>query len=115
MNFEIDIDGLSDQRKSMLLAKVRGWEVQTWPNETMVSIRVPPNRKEIFDLYDSDNMAAAWQIHLWALNENAIRGEYAKWWLFGRRRPWMEVHVQRLLLDKILELAIEVGLVESPT
>jgi hypothetical protein len=62
-------------------------------------------------LYDPDNMALAWLLHLWMLDQESGAREspyavmpkpYREWW--DRTLPWVQVPAQRRWLDKILEL-----------
>ena len=104
----MDISKLTDREKSVLLAKAMGWEIQTWPNETEVVIRVPPRRKGINDLYDSENMASAKKAITWGwLNIPA----YTRWLDSLSVATWILVSGNGIAfgLDK---LVIEAGLVE---
>ena len=87
------INEMNPQEKSVLLAKAAG----------IIEDR---------NLYYPANMALAWLVHLWGLDIVDAVGswKYVSWWenmaIFG------EDDAQRLWLDKVLELAIEAGLVE---
>ena len=78
-------------------------------------------------LYDPANMALAWRVLNWATVDKAL-AEFHAWWgdtttepiwfIVGQHFNGVEIikkpaaEAQRLWLDKILELAIEAGLVE---
>ncbi len=111
----MDISDLTDQAKSVLLAKARGWyQVDEepimgarWqepgkPNNYWIN---PPN------LYITTSMALAWRVHLWGL-QATFWTEYYRWWRSPKDRPYIHAEAQRLWLDKILKLAIAAGLVE---
>ena len=102
---------MSDQEKSVLLVKAMGWFFGMHRDGLKVS---PENNGIIQDgnLYDPANMALAWRVHLWALdNLGAVEDwKYVSWW--ENMAIFAEDDAQRLWLDTILELAIEAGLVE---
>lgn len=130
------------QVKSVLLAKAMGWETGQilWNRVDMFADGYEPEYREIIyyresnntsrevhDLYDPANMALAWQVLNWA-SDNESMGQYHAWWGDVVKEPmWFIVNqylgsmvlgklppadVQRLWLDKILELAVETGIVE---
>ncbi len=102
----MDISELSDEQKSVMLARVCGWETSGPTSPTVVSW--PP------DLYDPANMALAWRVARWSWGNFP---DYAKdrlrlWWKWNIK-PRADYDPQRSWLDKILELAIEAGLVDD--
>ena len=112
MTVRVDINKLSDEEKSVLLAKARGWTVHE-AFGGQADIFAPPDQwVERGDLYNPLNMALAWDIHLWLIgfDDELITWEYIAWW--NDETPWLKSDFQRLLLDKILTLAIEAGLAE---
>lgn len=76
---------------------------------------------KLFNLYDPANMALAWRVGVWAGNNlpNDAISKLNDLWLRRDTYPyevfmWYEPEAQRLWLDKILELAIEAGMTETP-
>ncbi len=106
----MDISNLTDQEKSVLLAKVMGWEIETLPN--YVDIFAPPDRwVKDANLYHPANMALAFQCHFWAIYyapSVELRSKYCQW--FDLNTIWMEEKLQSLILDSVLYIAIEAGL-----
>ena len=112
----MDISKLSEQQKSQLLAKARGWRVA---GDTIIPDEETQIRTQIFylmggNLYLAPNMALAWDIHLWMLDQelNVQESPYAvspksylNWWKSSV--PWMKENVQQLFLNKILSLIKE--------
>jgi hypothetical protein len=109
------MNDMSDQEKSVLLAKVAQLEIEYEPIVLMGLVQTHTRKETIEyfvpDLYDPTNMYLAWRVHLWALEARGIRNPY---WNFWANSPyvWILEDAQRLWLDKILELAIEAGIVE---
>ena len=68
--------------------------------------------KIVPNLYDPANMALAWRCHLWACNNqfNTNTWPYLGW--FEDNSIFEYEDAQRRWLDKVLELAIEAGVVE---
>ncbi len=124
-----EIDDLKDHENSVLLAKAMGWQIRNSDrieglqfvydaDEVQVHVtrdaRFLPN--DPFNLYAPAHMALAWRVLNWA----TIVLDFG---LENNIQEWFEGEVdillttpaanaQRLWLDKILELAIEAGLVE---
>ncbi len=112
----MDISKLSEQQKSQLLAKARGWRVA---GDTIFPDDETIDKIQIFysmggNLYLAPNMALAWDIHLWMLNREKITApvsmlskqlQYTNWWRTWF--PWYDSKAQRLWLDKILSLIIK--------
>lgn len=78
------------------------------------------------DLYDSANMTLAWLVLNWAIKQENIKEKLLEWWVVEAGCPsgtayyphegWKLLELspadaQRAWLDKILELAIESGMV----
>ena len=96
----MNIEGMTDQEKSVLLDRARGHSFT------------------FYDLYDPANMALAWRVLNWRFGKarayKTIVVEFDKWWdscVIWDKSP---AAAQRAWLDKILELAIEAGIVELP-
>ena len=82
------IEHMNDEEKSVLLAKAAG----------IIEDR---------NLYYPANMALAWLVHLWALDNLDALGswKYLSWW--DNMAILGEADAQRLWLDKVLGLIIE--------
>lgn len=93
----MNINELSDEQKSVMLikaAEIRGIIV-------------------ISTLYDPDHMALAWRVLNWADGEMKLWDMFFPWWDEEFEATALSpADAQRAWLDKILELAIEAGLVE---
>ena len=102
---------MSDQEKSVLLAKAMGWTVRDIVGLPADIFAPPDIWVRAGSLYDPANMALAWRVLNW-IGTQGLDDIMASWFQeFGC------IHIQpslaqRLWLDKILELAIEAGLVE---
>ncbi len=124
---KMDVSNLTDQTKSVLLAKALAWSdpvyltgPQLWVvYEHSGEIHSSPYR---FNLYAPATMALAWRVLNWAVykpslntpqfDENGFEVESLRFGFF-RYEIWGEMpDAQRRWLDKILTLAIEAGLVE---
>ncbi len=131
----MDISKMSDQEKSVMLAKAMGWGVNRegdhgsydlWIEDILILQRVEYAKIGMLDsvllnkhmpsLYAPANMALAWKVAQWG----HTLPEYTQWmlepnrlgtWFNFTRMPPAEA--QRLWLDKILELAIEAGMIEE--
>ena len=117
-----------------MLARAMGWEFVESPDgrRRFCDPDLTEGRGGLFfqdNLYDLTNMALAWRVLNWALEKAAHITEpfsliFDKWYFgffFGEERgdefykilPTLEpAQAQAAWLDKILELAIEGGLVE---
>lgn len=123
------IDELIDSEKSVMIAKLCGWaivkeETESWGPEYLIkdtngnvfdgSVFNQESQKWTFpDLYHIKNFALAWRVLNWVW-ESPIWHSYAIWKIerMGRSFETMSPdQAQRRWLDKILELAIEEGLV----
>jgi hypothetical protein len=110
-----------DRKNSTLLAKAMGRYVEPVYNDELerqglgglLSWEEVPDKPghtwklyPVPDFYDPANMALAWRVHLWALNDDGgIRGRYYRWCRGLEERPWwIEAKAQRLWLNKIVEL-----------
>ena len=122
-------DELSDQEKSVMLAKLWGWEMEYEPPKYRndygtaflmsngkplhaVQFRYPAAYPSIPNLYDPVNMSLAWLGLNWA--DTNLKGYDALdlyfWWDKGSLLSLPPEKAQRAWLDKILELAIEAGM-----
>ena len=114
----MNIDELSDQEKSVLLARAMGLEIIPHPTRENEEMFVIPEswgwEWEWHDDFYPKWMALAWRVHLWALLNGDIGTAYGYWWRpFPRRLAiWYSTDAQDQWLDKVLTLAIEAGLVE---
>ena len=134
------MNDLTDQEKSVLLAKAMGGEPDTYPlwmldfkesrvlgGETNLS-----TADYVFNLYNPANMALAWRVlnwagkqvptetsrsglilHSWAGRLHSFWG--ASYWVNGHKlflHSMDPADAQRAWLDKVLSLAIEAELVE---
>ena len=128
------IDKLSDQEKSVMLAKAMGWTALYWSNRDFWSSwyhlvdennrkikrrGIHKNTGDVFhslmvDLYKPSNMALAWRVLNWA-HETGLCRRYADG--VGKNIHFWDApaDAQRAWLDKILTLAIEAGLVAKPS
>ena len=116
-------DNLSDEQKSVMLAKAMGWQVVEH-NKRRCTIGHIGERIGVidypFNLYAPANFALAWKVLNWATeheqNLRVIENGKSKplaWVIYMTEFMLLPpADAQRLWLDKILELAIEAGLVE---
>ena len=120
-----EIDNLTDQEKSVMLARVSGWEVsklgQIFPK------KFPGSDIAIYSedsLYNPRHMALAWHVAEWAWdfpptltvkqgqNNKSVQHVFRVFWA-TKMRPIKNRKCQRLWLDKILELAIQLIFLED--
>ena len=124
---------LTDQQKSVLLAKAMGWEYYIGQHDKRLHIQYrsdDPTKRLLpqnGELYDPANMHLAWRVLNWAcFNEGISRyldynsnphSDYPLHILMA----YMDEHeivikppayAQRLWLDKIFKLAVEAGIIE---
>ena len=122
------MDNLTPQQKSVMLAKAMGWEV--WNQHGVMTFRPPEgldpelfreNTIGIVDLYHPANMALAWRVLNWAMSPHhspwvfaLAVGDFELEGFLYEAELWKipPADAQRLFLDKILELAIEAGIVD---
>ncbi len=103
-----EIDDLTDHEKSMLLAKVMGLEMyvddfgKTW-------IKFPGTSQVASDLYLEIHMALAFRCVHW-IADKGYDDLLLTW--FAKHKLIMDETMQQKMLNKILSLAIEAGLVE---
>lgn len=124
---------MTDQEKSVVLARLCGWEPLsdtidgitghgTVLFEDEDGYMLDPEPTLPLNLYDPANMALAWRVHLWTNSVDDPLGNKAKYHLFIAYRAWWDYSVvncdiwnnkdwQRAWLDKILELATAAGMV----
>ena len=129
------IDKLSDQEKSVMLARAMGWESFIGEITKQVFVILPGDKfHRIGELYDPANMALAWRVLNWASLDSNVGIPFAKWlmkviavqytdngdldiirhtpnWAYLFNLP--PADAQRAWLDKILTLAIEAGMVDT--
>lgn len=131
----MNIDEMSDQEKSAVLAQIanikglfvrhvpakystssdRSYDIDDHPAYDIVSYRTERGHVLIdVDLYDPDNMSLAWRVLNWAA-ETWADGNWINWAMY---EPYFLLDkppdvAQRAWLDKILELAIEAGMVDD--
>jgi hypothetical protein len=111
------IDGLSDQEKSVILAKAMEWNLKT--HEVAIGgylFRPDDSERWTNNLYDPANMALAWRVLNWGISDPGFGHEVDAWlWDEGLGYDIPNLpptDAQRFWLDKILTLAIEAGIVE---
>lgn len=130
-----------DREKSVLLARLVGWKFSkhecgeprwSWEDEngnqisgslhdSVVRVAKQPAIRVAPMLYSPANMALAWRVLNWA-NDNGLPADqwiaFNEWWKHesydddNHRLLWGRPDAQRAWLDKVLDLAIEAGLVE---
>lgn len=130
----MNLNDMTDNQKSVMLAKLMGWKVANIPLKeaykrvivdangndlglTPVGGGVKPVEVEIsslkINLYEPRHMALAWRVLNWAKANYtklhmSVTKEHSIAWIFA-----YEPDGQRIALDKILELAIEAGLITA--
>lgn len=131
----MNITELNEQEKSAMLAKVCKWKISYIGNHNEKLLVSTGAGVAGFDdyqdgnLYDPANMALAWRVLnfvyycgidslLYTVDENEARGDFAQAWLDYWDGDLPHIYelspqaAQTAWLDKILELAIEAGMVE---
>ena len=112
------IDKLSDQEKSVMLARAMGWEVSFAYSPAHPQLWLPDDlakahkTKFIANLYDPASMALAWRVlnHMGDLGYDAL----IEMWFSSEEVPSMEPkEAQAAWLDYALDLAIEAGIVDD--
>ena len=123
---------MNKQEKSVLLAEMMGWNVSgkiidqfdKWfviVQEQGDDWELSENVEHPFNLYDPANMALAWRVLNWAWgipddDPALVNLELHDW---HEQIAWTVTYdsspadAQRLWLDRILELAIEAGVIEE--
>ena len=129
----MDISKMSDQEKSMLLARAMGWKLEMRPDlQDELPLMIFDDNIGISyadSLYRPANMALAWRVLNWAMNQpdpptsdQRLWSWLAHWWTHGDSEydpdGWLLLEqspadAQRFWLDKILEFAIEAGIIEE--
>lgn len=133
----MNIDKMSDEQKSVMLAKLCGWSffehmqyyyyllVDAYDNE----LAYLPDYYNEFEndgngrpnLYDPANMSLAWKCIEWVtappktlkMSEAALNTKFGYWWQGNAMWAETAADAQRAWLDKILSLAVEAGMVEE--
>lgn len=134
----MNIENMSDNEKSVMLAKLCGWEMRqhsVYKSEYSLYMHGYGSHgyymtDDVPNLYDPANMAVAWRVLNWANRQTKREstskgGRMVEWdvswatyiddWLSPYGYEWYDMppeEAQRALLDKILSLAIEAGMVE---
>lgn len=124
----MNIENLSDREKSVILAKLCGWscieaiygvEVIDATGLVVTSNFGTKDTGWMDDLYHPGRMQLAWRVLNWWVNTKFETGlDYPVYTLFKwNHLPFViglpPAEAQRLWLDKILQLAIEAGMVEE--
>ena len=130
----MNLDEMSEQEKSVMLARLRGWRREKasigvrrsiygkgWRNCSDAVWIDEDGNKVLFgvpNLYDPANMALAWRALNWAEAQDNVSFDFRIYKLFsgGSSRVFIGLppkEAQSLWLDKILELAHEAGLLED--
>jgi len=97
------------REKSVLLARVMGMYVEEWP-EGQWWIDPDGERNFISNLYDPANMQFAWRVLNWA-QQHFDRTQRRDLTYTVMRITLPPAQAQAAWLDKVLQLAIEAGLV----
>ena len=93
----MDVSKLSDQEKSVLLARAVG---------------KPLSSSLFHNLYNPTNMALAWRCLRWvSQGYEDWRAEFQEWFASTAFELMGEEHAQRIWLDRIFALAIDAGLI----
>jgi hypothetical protein len=119
-----DITKLTDQEKSVMLARAMGlftnYDISNWSEWEREQLQHEAHSKDGLNLYKVINFPLAWRVLNWAWNLDpsdkllASMGLYS-WheeiaWIVDFDKPPAEA--QRLWLDCILKLAVESGVIE---
>ena len=128
------IDKMTDQAKSVMLARIMpGWEFSrqecgegrwSWVDENgeQISGSLHDDVVQMSDdpwwlvapmLYSPPRMALAWRVLNWANEADEITSQIWYWWHDRSLYRHSDADAQRAWLDKILELAIEAGLIQE--
>ena len=116
----MNIKELSDEQKSVMLAKLCGWNINQ-QDSGKAWITCPDDAYATTNLYRPAFMFLAWRVLNWASSNKSPHPEERDE-MQHKMQEWLTYHVgwldilspasaQRLWLDKILELAIEAELV----
>jgi len=113
----MQVDEMSDREKSVMLAKAMGWAVGKFSGHTPLFGLPSDYGVGVIDwyddFYDPANMALAWRVLNWATTRMKTPELYKfLHWHIHSLAMIGPADAQRLWLDKVLELAIEAGLVE---
>ena len=113
----VTLGTMTEQQKSVLLAKAMGWEVSPlgsiFPTEGEGHVAIHPESSR----YDPNEMALAWRVLNWWANIEPRPQEqweiFLGWWALMEVYTMPANEVQRAWLDKIIILVIEAGLVKN--
>jgi hypothetical protein len=116
----MNISEMDTKEKSRLIVELTkehiGWSITNNPPATGYIIRLPDN-SWTDDIYHTQHMALAWRVLAAAttkLQQDIAITDFIAWWRY--RLPFLfalpPAEAQAAWLDKILELAIEAGMVQ---
>lgn len=113
----MNINEMSEQEKSIKLAKLCGWEISEVDEQMRVWIKAEDCPYSIKNLYKEEVMFLAWRVLNWANENQCILDYWQETTCFEHEMfvGWFEltpINAQKRWLDKILKIAIEAGLVE---
>jgi len=122
----MNVSEMNDGQKSLLLARLMGWKITTGVNLSWVDdeedkqvFRVDNHGGlELRGLYVPEAFVHAWKVLNWVHSDKLERMYWLRHEFFGqvelvRLSELPMEQAQRVLLDKILELALEFGFVEN--
>ena len=109
------IDELSDQEKTVMLARLCGWDIKSDGGRTWVTCQ--DEAYSTTNLYQPIFMLLAWRVLNWAIeNLPKFMRTIEENFLCIGVLPYFGItpeNAQRAWLDRILSLAIEAGMVEG--
>ena len=117
----MDLTKLTDQEKSVMLARAMGggentfkwWTIEFAKEGDIYTHAIPADL--VVNFYDPANMALAWRVLNWAASQREYRQEWSGWMIDcidANELVEKPAVAQRAWLDHILEMAIEAGIVE---
>lgn len=112
------INEMSDQEKSIMLARLCGWDVEYSPDNVIIRSTTEVFRVTLMSpnyLYNTKWMFLAWRVLNWAHAQTTgyFEDHPLLLMLHNVDETLPPAEAQRLWLDKILELAIEAGMVKE--
>ena len=115
----MNINEMSEEEKSVALSVLMGWRWISRLDDSQHVIDadgVILNAGRYMNLYTSENMVLAWRALNWAWLHSPIHEDISSWWYERGTHDYLPAisqdKAQAAWLDKILELAIETGLVQ---